>query len=145
VTLTIVCIPVGGTLAGFLSARVLPAYGWHALFLVGGSLPLVLAALFWKALPESPRYLARQPARWPELAALLTRLGQAAAAASVCRLARTISRRRRWHRRHDRFRRDTSLCAAYFFYLLTVYMGVNWVPSLLTGATASASRPPATG
>jgi len=137
VTLTIVCIPVGGTLAGFLSALVLPAYGWHALFLVGGSLPLVLAAVLWKALPESPRYLARQPARWPELAALLTRLGhnlptavsfvdsreRSVAQASVASLVTTD------------FRRDTlALCAAYFFCLLTVYMGVNWVPSLLTGA-----------
>ena len=36
VTLTIVCIPLGGTLAGFTGAVVLPAYGWRALFLVGG-------------------------------------------------------------------------------------------------------------
>ena len=50
VTLTIVCIPLGGTLAGFTGALVLPAYGWRALFLVGGSLPLILAALLWKVL-----------------------------------------------------------------------------------------------
>ena len=30
VTLTIVCIPLGGTLAALLSAQVLPMYGWRA-------------------------------------------------------------------------------------------------------------------
>ena len=67
VTLTVVCIPLGGTLAGFTGAVILPAYGWRALFFVGGALPLVLAALLWKVLPESPRYLARDRSRWPEL------------------------------------------------------------------------------
>src|ERR1700736_4049434 len=60
VTLTIVCIPLGGTLAGMTGAQILPRYGWRALFLVGGIVPLVLAALLLKILPESPRYLARQ-------------------------------------------------------------------------------------
>ena len=32
VTLTIVCIPLGGTLAALLAGRVLPLYGWRALF-----------------------------------------------------------------------------------------------------------------
>src|SRR5881275_802110 len=42
VTLTIVCIPLGGTLAGLLGAEILPRFGWRALFLVGGIVPLVL-------------------------------------------------------------------------------------------------------
>src|SRR6059036_3422902 len=77
VTLTIVCIPLGGTLAGMTGAQILPHYGWRALFLVGGIVPLVLAALLLKVLPESPRYLARQRQRWPELVVLLRRLGRA--------------------------------------------------------------------
>ena len=36
VTLTIVCIPLGGTLAGLTGAQILPSYGWRALFVVGG-------------------------------------------------------------------------------------------------------------
>jgi AAHS family 4-hydroxybenzoate transporter-like MFS transporter len=33
------------------------------------------------------------------------------------------------------YRRDTlALCGSFFFCLLSVYMGTNWVPSLLTGA-----------
>ncbi len=137
VTLTIVCIPLGGTLAGFTGAVVLPAYGWRALFLVGGSLPLILAALLWKVLPESPRYLARQPARWPELAALMTRLGHDVPvdAMFVDSHERAVARASVRSLLVPEFRRDTlALCAAFFFCLLSVYTATNWVPSLLTSA-----------
>src|SRR4051812_20884938 len=63
VTLTIVCIPLGGSLAGFVGGQILPRYGWHMLFIVCGLMPLVLAAFLLKALPESPRFLARHKAR----------------------------------------------------------------------------------
>src|SRR5438067_522674 len=53
VTLTIVCIPLGGTLAGLFGAEILPRYGWRALFLAGGIVPLVLAAVLFQVLPES--------------------------------------------------------------------------------------------
>src|SRR5258705_1788940 len=137
VTLTIVCIPIGGTLAGFTGALVLPAYGWRALFLIGGSLPLVLAALLWTILPESPRYLARQPARWPELALLLRRLGHAfpPGVAFVDSHERAVERASVRSLLVPEYRRDTlALCAAFFFCLLSVYTGTNWVPSLLTSA-----------
>jgi AAHS family 4-hydroxybenzoate transporter-like MFS transporter len=75
VTLTIVCIPLGGSLAGFVGGFILPRWGWHTLFIVCGLFPLVLAALLLKALPESPRFLARHKERWAELSALLRRLG----------------------------------------------------------------------
>src|SRR2546428_2570133 len=63
VTLTVVCIPLGGSLAGLVGGFILPIYGWRALFLVGGILPLLLGAVLMKILPESPRYLARQRER----------------------------------------------------------------------------------
>src|SRR5688572_486280 len=75
VTLTIVCIPLGGMLAGELAARVIPSYGWRALFIAGGIVPIVLALILWKALPESPRYLARHRERWGELTATMRRMG----------------------------------------------------------------------
>jgi AAHS family 4-hydroxybenzoate transporter-like MFS transporter len=76
ITLTIVCVPLGGMLAGVFSSHVLPAYGWRALFFIGGALPLVLGLVLLVALPESPRFLARQPERWDDLNALLRRMGR---------------------------------------------------------------------
>jgi MFS transporter, AAHS family, 4-hydroxybenzoate transporter len=55
VTLTVVCIPLGGSLAGLVGGWVLPAFGWRALFLIAGAVPLILAAVLVKLLPESPR------------------------------------------------------------------------------------------
>ena len=137
VTLTIVCIPLGGTLAGLMGAEILPRFGWRALFLVGGIVPLVLAAVLLKVLPESPRYLARHRERWPELAALLGRLGHDAPrdAAFSDATEQAIARASVRELLAPEFRRDTlALCGSYFFCLLSVYVGTNWVPSLLTGA-----------
>ena len=137
VTMTIVCIPLGGTLAGVTGALILPDHGWRALFLVGGILPLILAAVLWKMLPESPRFLAQHRARWPELASLLRRLGHSVPDDAVFADAReqTVTRASVGSLLVPAFRRDTlALCAAFFFCLLSVYTGTNWVPSLLTGA-----------
>ena len=64
VTLTIVCIPLGGFVAAEMASMIIPDYGWRALFQVGGAIPLVLAAVLWVVLPESPRYLAQRRERW---------------------------------------------------------------------------------
>ena len=137
VTLTIVCIPLGGTLAGLMGAEILPRFGWRALFFACGIVPLVLAAVLLKVLPESPRYLARHRERWPELAALLRRLGHDVPgdAALVDATEKAIARASVRELFAPEFRRDTlALCGSYFFCLLSVYIGTNWVPSLLTGA-----------
>ncbi|MBF8744847.1 MFS transporter [Pseudomonas putida] len=42
---------------GFLSAKMIPAYGWHSLLVVGGVLPLVLVVVLMVWLPESARFL----------------------------------------------------------------------------------------
>jgi MFS transporter, AAHS family, 4-hydroxybenzoate transporter len=137
VTLTIVCIPLGGTLAGIVGAQILPRLGWRALFLVGGILPLVLSAVLWKVLPESPRYLARHRTRWSELSALLRRLGHRidTDAVFIDGSEKAIGRASARELLLPELRRDTlALCASFFFCLLSVYIGTNWVPSLLTGA-----------
>ncbi|WP_173912881.1 MFS transporter [Acinetobacter sp. Marseille-Q1618] len=48
---------LGMAVGGFLSSWLIPAFGWHSLFLVGGWAPLILMVMvvFW--LPESYRYL----------------------------------------------------------------------------------------
>jgi len=137
VTLTIVCIPVGGTLAGLVGAQILPQFGWRVLFLVGGLVPLALAAVLWQMLPESPRYLARRQERWPELTTLLRRLGHDVPPDAAFSDAAEPSVARASPRElvAPGFRRDTlALSASFFFCLLSVYVGINWVPSMLAGA-----------
>ena len=137
VTLAIVCVPVGATLAGLAAIAALPLLHWRGLFIVGGVVPVIAAALLVRVLPESPRYLARHPGRRPELGRLLTRMGHdvpadarftdtAEASAATSSLAAIF--------RRD-FRVDTfALWAAFFSCLLAVYLGFAWLPSILTGA-----------
>ncbi len=135
VTLTIVCIPLGGSLAGFVGGLVLPTLGWRALFLIGGLIPLALAAVLFMVLPESPRYLARAPARWPELRALLQRLGHHVSADAVFAdtTEQAVARASIRELFVPEYRRDTlALFGSFFFCLLSVYMGTNWVPKMMT-------------
>ncbi|MBO9670481.1 MAG: MFS transporter [Sphingobium sp.] len=50
-------ITFGGTLAGATAAILFKmGYGWREVFLTGGVLPLLIAALLWLGLPESPAF-----------------------------------------------------------------------------------------
>jgi AAHS family 4-hydroxybenzoate transporter-like MFS transporter len=75
VTLTIVCIPLGGFVASTMTRLIAPEFGWQGLFITGGIVPLFVAALLFKVLPESPRYLVGRRDRWPELTKTMRRIG----------------------------------------------------------------------
>jgi MFS transporter, AAHS family, 4-hydroxybenzoate transporter len=137
VTLAIVCVPVGAALAGVAAIVALPTIGWRGLFVLGGIVPVVAAFVLLRLLPESPRYLARHPARWPELGRLLRRMGHQAPAGVPFTDAteapvRTGSLGVIFHRamRVDTF----ALWGAFFSCLLAVYLGFSWLPTILTGA-----------
>jgi MFS transporter, AAHS family, 4-hydroxybenzoate transporter len=137
VTLAIVCMPVGATLAGFAAITALPAVGWRGMFTIGGMLPIIAALVLMKVLPESPRYLARRPGRWRELAGLLRRMGHSVPddasfvdATEATTSAATFSTIFKPDWRVDTF----ALWAAFFSCLLAVYLGFSWLPSILTGA-----------
>jgi MFS transporter, AAHS family, 4-hydroxybenzoate transporter len=48
---------LGGVLGGLITAVLIPAFGWRAVFFVGGAIPLVMGVLMWIALPESIQFL----------------------------------------------------------------------------------------
>jgi len=136
VTLTIVCIPLGGMLAASLSAWLLPQHGWRALFLIGGAIPVALGALLLRVLPESPRYLAGRPERWGELTRVLRRMGHDVPdrVAYVETAATHLEPPRPALR--DLFgaayRRDTiALFSSFFFCLMVNYVLILLVPSML--------------
>jgi MFS transporter, AAHS family, 4-hydroxybenzoate transporter len=135
VTLTIVCIPLGGSLAGLVGGAILPGFGWRTLFVICGVIPLALALFLLKVLPESPRFLARHKERWPQLAALLRRLGHdvPADAVFVDATEKAATRTSVAELFTPNYLRDTlALCGSFFFCLTTVYIGTNWVPQMLT-------------
>ena len=137
VTLTIVCVPLGATLAGFAAIAALPNIGWRGLFLIGGATPIVGAiALRW-LMPESPRYLVRHPSRWRELAAMLRQMGHDVPdqATFVRPADSTVSQPSLMSIFGGELRVDTlALWAAFFSCLFAVYLGFAWLPTILTGA-----------
>jgi MFS transporter, AAHS family, 4-hydroxybenzoate transporter len=140
VTLTIVCIPLGGTVAALMSGQVLPQYGWRMLFVVGGLLPIVLALLLFRVLPESPRFMASRRERWPELIRMLRKMGnnipddvQFVEAGTGGKKPSSNSSVKEIFA--PAFRTDTiALASAFFFCLLANYVGFSWIVAMLTGA-----------
>ena len=51
-------VPMGGALAGFVSAALVPHYGWTVLFTIGGIAPVLLALAAVAGLPESIKFMA---------------------------------------------------------------------------------------
>jgi MFS transporter, AAHS family, 4-hydroxybenzoate transporter len=50
-------VPMGGALAGFTAATLVPHYGWTILFTIGGIVPIVIAIVALFGLPESVKYM----------------------------------------------------------------------------------------
>lgn len=117
VALAVLCAPLGISAAGLLATAVIPAHGWRGLFLLGGALPVGLAALMRCALPPGqidPDLLERRADQGP------------------------AQGRRRGVRDLDMaagfVRPATWLCASFFLTYVAMSGVLGWLPSLLTGA-----------
>jgi len=140
VTASIVCVPLGGVIGGFIAKAVLPVSGWRMLFGAAGGATLAVALLLILLLPESPRFLLRRYGDTPALRARLARIGLAVPAD-----ARLVD-----HAEADEgqtgksplsalfapaWRRDTmALWAAFGACLFAVYTAFSWLPTMLSDA-----------
>ncbi|WP_343584210.1 MFS transporter [Herbaspirillum sp.] len=129
---------VGAAAGGFVSAALIPAYGWHSVFWVGGAVPLLLgiAMLFW--LPESIQFLVlrRRPqakaARWlrkldPSIAVdASTRIVVKEAKADGMPVAELF--------REGRTGITLLLWLISFMNLINLYFLSNWLPTLIHDA-----------
>jgi AAHS family 4-hydroxybenzoate transporter-like MFS transporter len=149
VTVTIVCVPLGGFIAADAAARIIPAFGWERLWQLGGVLPIVLGIVLFKILPESPKYLAKHPERWPELRHQLTKMGHniPADAAFVADKVPVQTEQAKGsfgelfaaHRLRD----TIGLWFAFFFCLMGNYLCIQWLPTVLTGPEVGIAGPEA--
>jgi AAHS family 4-hydroxybenzoate transporter-like MFS transporter len=146
VKLTILCVPLGGMLGGVLAAWVLPRFGWKGLYAIGGGLPLLLTIVLLVALPESPRFLARQPAQWSRLVHLLSRLGHSIPLGTAFEDTAEQGEANRGSFRAlfgpGLARETVGLWVAFFFCLGSIYLVFGWLPAMLSAqgldvATAS--------
>jgi MFS transporter, AAHS family, 4-hydroxybenzoate transporter len=142
VAVSVVGVPIGGMTGAAFAQYVIPAFGWPAIFWIGGILPTLLALALALWLPESPKYLARQPEKSGQLAQLLNRItgGQhyqpsdrffieeppATGKAPVLELFT------------PRYRATTAvLWLAFITNIFMVFVYVNWLPTLLASTGMS--------
>ena len=131
---------VGAVAGGLLSAALIPAFGWHSVFYVGGAVPLVIGLLMLVYLPESLQFLVlrgkvEQVGKWlaridPQLridagTRYLVNEKQRAGA-SVAQLFR-----------EGRARTTLLLWVVNFMNLLNLYFLSNWLPSIAKDAGLS--------
>jgi MFS transporter, AAHS family, 4-hydroxybenzoate transporter len=129
-------LPIGGIVLGLLAAYILPRYGWEVLFLVAGGLPLLVAVLLLALLPESLRFLIRDPANLPKMDKIVSRMHlPRIAISSFIDTGESASLRRAPASAvlSGPFARDTYFIAiAFFFVVFSTYLVYTWAPSLLT-------------
>jgi MFS transporter, AAHS family, 4-hydroxybenzoate transporter len=126
--------PIGAILGGSISASVIQHFGWSAVFLIGGVLPLVLAPILFLLLPESIRFLTLRAASAGAVARILKRIEPALdydaktdfflaeAAVNTSRISAVLK---------GRLAAGTALLGgALCMSLLLAYLLVNWIPLL---------------
>jgi AAHS family 4-hydroxybenzoate transporter-like MFS transporter len=132
---------LGSALIGFVAAAVIPAYGWRAVLLIGGCVPLALLPIYWRWLPESARFMVVNRAPAADVARTVnavcgTRVD--ASASFVVREAAVPDRQPVRSLFAPIFvRRTLTLWSAYFMGLVVIYLFNSWMPTLITEAGLS--------
>jgi len=135
VSLLWAAFPLGGTAGGLIASRLIPAYGWQSIFLVGGTLPLVIAAILLIALPESLAFLINSGKPVERIARTFRRVFPRADAPPnanfvFAREAKTKADVRELFS-GGRAAGTLLLWVAYFFAFMILVTNSSWVPSLL--------------
>lgn len=132
IVVTLWGFPAGAVFGGLLSGPLIDDFGWRSVFVVGGSLPLILAPILWAALPESIRYLTLR--RSPDIAAVLRRIAPKRDLAGGMEFVLPGEAPRSTRLRElfeGRLAAGTLLLgSALFMSLLLAYLLVYWIPLL---------------
>ena len=142
VNLMFVGFPIGSSMGGFISAWMIPHYGWQSVLVLGGVMPLALAVALIFLLPESARYLAVKNRSQQQISNILRRI------AALPENTRFVLQETGQVKEQSalgvifspRYLVGTiMLCLTYFMGLLIFYLLTSWLPLLIreTGATLS--------
>ncbi len=135
---------LGMAVGGFFSSWLIPNYGWHSLFLVGGWAPLILMFVVIFFLPESYRYLILKGNKTDQVKKILTRIApEQAAYATEFHVpeeqTETAKKKGVFGMLFSqKYAKGTFLLwFTYFMGLVIIYLLTSWLPTLMreTGAT----------
>lgn len=129
--------PLGAVIGGLVSSRLIPAFGWHSVFLAGGAMPLVLAICLAIWLPESIRYLATQHHKRSAFDKLIDKLAPSLQHANVFIQDKPQAQTKVPVREvfsGGRIPGTLLLWVVFFSNLLILYFLINWLPYVLRQA-----------
>ncbi len=127
---------------GFISAKMIPAYGWHSLLVIGGVLPLLLALVLMVWLPESARFLVVRNRGTDKVRKTLSRIAPQVVAEAG---SFTVPEQKAVAARNvfavifsGTYGLGTMLLwLTYFMGLVIVYLLTSWLPTLMRDSGAS--------
>ncbi|WP_339488244.1 MFS transporter [Pseudomonas sp. EL_65y_Pfl2_R95] len=127
---------------GFVSAALIPAYGWHSLLLLGGILPLALSLVLLLRLPESARFLVVRNRGTEKVRKVLAPIAPAAISGVS---AFTVPEQKTVQSQNvfkvifsGTYSAGTLLLwLTYFMGLVIVYLLTSWLPTLMRDSGAS--------
>lgn len=143
VNLMFVGFPIGSSLGGFISAWLIPQYGWQSVLILGGVMPLVLAVVLIFLLPESARYLVAKNKSQQQVATILRRIAPIAADTRFVlhEMGGVQDKSALGVIFSPRYALGTvMLCLTYFMGLLIFYLLTSWLPLLIRETGASMSQ-----
>ncbi len=128
-------MPAGALLGSMVGAVMLPRFGWQSVLYVGGVLPLVIALVLIKALPESVRFLSVRGASPEKIRAILVGISPDLAEVPIRAASEENEPRKGMPVKHlfteGRALGTLLLWIPYFMNLLIIYFIVSWLPALL--------------
>jgi AAHS family 4-hydroxybenzoate transporter-like MFS transporter len=132
-------MPLGALVGGLASYKMIPLWGWRSVFYLGGLLPLAIAIILIKALPESVRFLTARGKDARAISKIMRKIAPEISAAELNLNSPAIAAREERNEglpvRHlfteDRAAGTILLWIPFFMNLLILYFIVNWLPGLL--------------
>ena len=124
----------GTMAAGLLAGAIIEAYGWRTHMVIGGMIPLVIAAFLYFTLPESPEYLISKGASQETIAKLMRKISPQLAIGPLTRF--TVSEKRDESMavaqlvQHGRSLGTLMLWLALFMNLMVIFFVLQWLPSI---------------
>lgn len=124
----------GAAGGGFAASWLIPNFGWHAVLIVGGLLPLLITPVLFSWLPESVRFLLARNAPTAQIQMIVEKM----APGKILDGSRFTMQEK--ESRHSSIRLVTSrpyllgsvmLWGGYFMGLFLVYLIGSWLPSLV--------------
>jgi AAHS family 4-hydroxybenzoate transporter-like MFS transporter len=143
-TVVAVGFTAGAAIGGFVSAWLIPAFGWRSVFYFGAIVPLVIGVLMFFLLPESLQFMVLRGKNPGNVAKWLKRIDPAVEANADTQYVVREDKRKGIPMVHL-FREGRSMTTILlwiinFMNLLNLYFLSNWLPTVVRGAGYSTSK-----